>query len=59
MAGRLCFGGDRIEKISAYPIYIETGDYIFIHDTGANTLSLWSRHSGRQMPTVRLLCIMI
>ncbi len=32
--------------------HIETGDYIFIHDSGAKTLSLWSRHNSRQVPKV-------
>lgn len=51
IAGPLCFGGDMLEKNISLP-HIETGDYIFIHDTGANTLSLWSRHNSRQMPKV-------
>ncbi|MEN8219578.1 MAG: diaminopimelate decarboxylase [Pseudomonadota bacterium] len=51
IVGPLCFGGDMLEKNIRLP-NIETGDYIFIHDTGANTLSLWSRHNGRQMPKV-------
>jgi diaminopimelate decarboxylase len=51
IAGPLCFGGDMLEKNIHLP-NIETGDYIFIHDTGANTLSLWSRHNSRQVPKV-------
>jgi len=51
IAGPLCFGGDMLEKNIRLPS-IETGDYVFIHDTGANTLSLWSRHNSRQMPKV-------
>ncbi len=51
IAGPLCFGGDLLEKNISLPS-IETGNYIFIHDTGANTLSLWSRHNSRQMPKV-------
>jgi len=51
IAGPLCFGGDLLEKNIRLP-KIETGDYVFIHDTGANTLSLWSRHNSRQMPKI-------
>ncbi|HAI68293.1 MAG TPA: diaminopimelate decarboxylase [Gammaproteobacteria bacterium] len=51
IAGPLCFGGDMLEKNIRLP-KIETGDYVFIHDTGANTLSLWSRHNSRQMPKI-------
>jgi diaminopimelate decarboxylase len=51
IAGPLCFGGDMLEKNIRLP-HIETGDYIFIHDSGANTLSLWSRHNSRQVPKV-------
>jgi len=51
IAGPLCFGGDMLEKNLRLPS-IEIGDYIFIHDTGANTLSLWSRHNSRQMPKI-------
>ncbi len=51
IAGPLCFGGDMLEKNLRLP-NIETGDYVFIHDSGANTLSLWSRHNSRQVPKV-------
>jgi diaminopimelate decarboxylase len=51
IAGPLCFGGDMLEKNISLP-HIKTGDYIFIHDSGANTLSLWSRHNSRQVPKV-------
>jgi len=51
IAGPLCFGGDMLEKNRSLPS-IEIGDYVFIHDSGANTLSLWSRHNSRQMPKI-------
>jgi diaminopimelate decarboxylase len=31
---------------------IDAGDYIIIQDTGAYTLSMWSRYNSRQMPKV-------
>ena len=32
--------------------FCEEGDFILIHDTGGYTLSLWSRHTSRQIPKV-------
>ena len=51
VAGPLCFGGDVIAKDLELPV-VEEGDYILIHDTGAYTLSMWSRYNSRQMPKV-------
>ena len=51
IAGPLCFAGDVIAKDLELPIVIE-GDYILIHDTGAYTLSMWSRYNSRQIPKV-------
>jgi diaminopimelate decarboxylase len=51
IAGPLCFGGDIIARDIELPI-IEEGDFILIHDTGAYTLSMWSRHTSRQIPKV-------
>lgn len=51
IAGPLCFAGDVIAKDIELPI-VEAGDYILIHDTGAYTLSMWSRYNSRQIPKV-------
>jgi len=51
IAGPLCFQGDIISK-DIYLPEVEEGDYIIIHDTGAYTLSMWSRYNSRQMPKV-------
>jgi diaminopimelate decarboxylase len=51
IAGPLCFEGDIIAKEIDLP-NVEEGDYILIHDTGAYTLSMWSRYNSRQIPKV-------
>ena len=51
VAGPLCFAGDVIARDLELPV-VEEGDYILIHDTGAYTLSMWSRYNSRQMPKV-------
>lgn len=51
IAGPLCFSGDIIEQNLALPP-AGSGDYIMIHDTGAYTLSMWSRYNSRQIPKV-------
>lgn len=51
VAGPLCFAGDVIARDLELPV-VQEGDYILIHDTGAYTLSMWSRYNSRQMPKV-------
>ena len=51
IAGPLCFAGDVIATEIQLPL-IEQGDYIIIQDTGAYTLSMWSRYNSRQIPKV-------
>ncbi len=51
VAGPLCFAGDFITKGIVLP-KAEPGDYIIIRDTGAYTLSMWSRYNSRQIPIV-------
>ena len=42
IAGPLCFGGDKVAEELSLPALRE-GDFIVVHDTGANTLSTFSR----------------
>ena len=51
IAGPLCFAGDILSKEIILP-EVKEGDYILIHDTGAYTLSMWSRYNSRQAPKV-------
>jgi diaminopimelate decarboxylase len=51
LCGPLCFGGDIIQKQVTLP-RVEKGDFIVIHETGANTFGLWSRHCSRAFPSV-------
>ena len=51
IAGPLCFSGDMLGRDLPLP-RIEEGDYIVIRDTGAYTLSMWSRYNSRCMPKV-------
>lgn len=54
IGGPLCFSGDFLTKNRTLP-RIQPGDYICISDTGANTLSMWSRHCSREEVEVVLL----
>lgn len=51
LAGPLCFGGDIIGRDVPLP-EIRAGDLIAVHDVGAYTMSMWSRHCSRAMPEV-------
>ncbi len=51
IAGPLCFAGDIIGREIELPEAAE-GDYLVIRDTGAYTLSMWSRYNSRQIPMV-------
>lgn len=51
IAGPLCFAGDVIGRAVPLPP-VRTGDRIVIHDVGAYTLAMWSRHCSRSMPAV-------
>ncbi|NJB68240.1 diaminopimelate decarboxylase [Desulfobaculum xiamenense] len=51
IAGPLCFAGDLPGRDVVLP-EIEPGDWIIIHDTGAYTLSMWSRYNSRAVPAV-------
>lgn len=51
IAGPLCFAGDMLAREISLP-RLEEKDYLIIQDTGAYTLSMWSRYNSRQMPRV-------
>ena len=51
IAGPLCFAGDLLARDIELP-RPEPGDWIAIRDCGAYTLSMWSRHCSRGIPTV-------
>ncbi len=51
IAGPLCFAGDIIARDVELP-ELEEGDHLIIHDTGAYTMGMWSRHNSRQLPKV-------
>jgi len=51
VVGPLCFGGDKICEAAVLPT-INQNDFVVIRDSGANCLSLWSRHCSRQSPPV-------
>lgn len=51
LAGPLCFAGDVLAREIPLP-EIEAGDWVIIQDTGAYTLSMWSRYNSRQIPKV-------
>ncbi|WP_437324895.1 diaminopimelate decarboxylase [Sorangium sp. So ce381] len=51
LGGPLCFGGDVLARELAFP-ELSPGDLVLIRDTGAYTLSMWSRHCSRGIPAV-------
>lgn len=51
IVGPLCFSGDVLARNIALP-RIEPGDFVLIHDVGAYTLGMWSRHCSRRIPLV-------
>ena len=51
VAGPLCFQGDYVARGASLP-RAAPGDLMVVHDTGANTLSLFSRHCSRRAPAV-------
>ncbi len=51
VVGPLCFAGDVVSRGVLLPP-IEPGDFVVIHDVGAYTMSMWSRHCSRALPLV-------
>lgn len=51
IAGPLCFAGDLIARDIPLP-KVEPGDFMVIPDTGAYTLSMWSRYNSRQISKI-------
>lgn len=51
VAGPLCFEGDYLAKGSKLQ-RASSGDLLVAHDTGANTVALFSRHCSRRAPAV-------
>ena len=51
VAGPLCFQGDYVTRGSSLP-RAASGDLVVVRDTGANTLSLFSRHCSRRLTAV-------
>ena len=51
IAGPLCFQGDFPARQAQLPA-LKPGDWVLFLDSGAYTLSMWSRYNSRQMPAV-------
>lgn len=51
IAGPLCFAGDLLAQDLPLP-EPRPGDWLIIHDTGAYTLGMYSRHCSRGLPLV-------
>jgi diaminopimelate decarboxylase len=51
LLGPLCFAGDVVARDAPLPA-LAPGDHVVLRDTGAYTLSMWSRHCSRGIPPV-------
>ena len=51
VAGPPCFGGDLVARDVELPDP-RPGDHIVVRDTGAYTMSMWSRHCSRALPSM-------
>ena len=51
IAGPMCFAGDVVARGVQLP-QLDVGDWVAIHDCGANTMGLFSRHCSRPTPPV-------
>lgn len=49
--GPLCFGGDVLARDAQLP-ELDSDSQLVVHDVGAYTLSMWSRHCSRGIPVV-------
>merc|ERR1712087_33238 len=52
VAGPLCFQGDFVGKDLPLPERLAAGDLVVVKDTGANSISMFSRHCSRFCPPV-------
>lgn len=51
VVGPLCFAVDVLARDLPLPA-VAPGDLVLVRDTGAYTLSMWSRHCSRAIPVV-------
>lgn len=51
LVGPLCFGGDVLARDVELPA-VDESDLVVVRDSGAYTLSMWSRHCSRGLPKV-------
>ncbi|MEO1435806.1 MAG: hypothetical protein AAFV80_09745 [Bacteroidota bacterium] len=54
IVGPLCFAGDVLYSEIETPVLTESDKFV-LHDIGANTLSMWSRHCSRKKPRLILI----
>ena len=50
VSGPLCFAADIVGREADLSADVQPGDWLVVHDAGAYTLSMWSRHCNRAMP---------